>query len=63
MKLEVLVEKFLITEWRGDAIYKTKSEGLVWVDRDSLAGQRKRDGDYLYVAPPTSYTMPTIRPK
>lgn len=59
--IEVLREKFLITERRGGAIYKTKSLGMEWVPMDSVAGRMGTVGDFSYAPPSTSYEGQTIR--
>jgi hypothetical protein len=60
---EVLRERFRITERRDGAVYRTESEGMVWIDPDVEAENVPSVSDRMYVAPSTDYDGPTIRRK
>lgn len=52
-KYEVLREVWRITEWRGDAVYKTVSQGIAWYDEALVKANRPADTNLIYAAPST----------
>lgn len=56
--IEVLREKWIVIEWRGDAIYKTRNTGeMIWVPIDT----NPTDKNEQWVVPSTSFEGQTIR--
>jgi hypothetical protein len=45
--LQFYREKFQVTSWKDDAVYKTKSLGCDWFDEDTILNKPK---NILYVA-------------
>lgn len=57
--IEVLREHFKVVEWKDGCVWKTKSLGLKWMDRDAIPESK----DDIYVSPSTKVPQPWIRTK
>jgi hypothetical protein len=59
--LEVYREVFQVTEWKDDAVYKTKSLGFLWIAKFMEEQNQPRETNIIYAPPPSDYDGPTIR--
>lgn len=59
--IEVLRQKWRITERKDNAVYKTEKLEMEWVPMESIAGRMGTVGDIIYGAPSSSYEGRTIR--
>ena len=63
MEYEVYMEKFLITMWRDDAVYRTESKGCDWFLDSVVKANKPRLTNGMYVAASDKFaeTHSTIR--
>lgn len=63
LEYEVLMEKFLITEWKDGCVFRTESRGLEWLSGEDLRNNVALHTGIIWVPPPTDYKGQTIRTK
>jgi len=49
-KYELYMEKFRITEWHGDTIYRTQTLGCDWFPAETIDGNYPHYTGFMYVA-------------
>lgn len=54
VELEVYVEEFAITEWRGGCVYQTASRGYRWMDEAVVKANRPAETGLMYAAASTA---------
>lgn len=48
MRIQTYMKKFIITEWRDGAVYRTEQAETDWVDLDTVDANRPADTGVIY---------------
>lgn len=56
-KYELYREKYIVTEWRDDSVYKTESQGYGWFD---MAEVDHPPRGVIYASPATDHDGPLV---
>lgn len=63
LEYEILMEKFIITEWKDGTVYRTESRGLEWISGEDLKNNTAADTGIIWAPAPLDYKGQTIRTK